>query len=136
MDYLAILQAAFQYGPAVKSIIDEASNNDDIVTKVKSLAGPFASILELVGGAFFPAVKPELRVAAAVMASFDPSVTKWVQGGLNSLVTPSPGLVIDGIYGPRTRAAVESLQAQVGLTVDGWAGQITQATIAKLLGGK
>ncbi len=46
---------------------------------------------------------------------------------------PSPGLIVDGIYGPKTRAAVEALQAKYGLKVDGFAGQITQAFISNLL---
>ena len=133
MDYLAILQAAVQYGPMIKSIIDEASSNDTIVTKIKALSAPFASVLANVGAQFFPKAAPALQVAAAAMASFDTNVTKWVQGALNVYLSPSPNLVVDGVYGPKTKAAVELLQAKLGLTVDGWAGQVTQAAIAQLL---
>ena len=134
MDYLALLQAAIKYGPLVKGILDEALTNHDVVTKVKEMSAPLASVFANIGASFFPKVAPELHVAAVVTAAFDPNITKWVQGSINQLVTPSPNLLVDGVYGPRTRAAVEVLQAQLGLTVDGWAGQITQGVIGKLLG--
>ena len=117
----------------IKGIIDEASSNDTIVTKIKALSAPFASVLANVGAQFFPKAAPALQVAAAAMASFDTNVTKWVQGALNVYLVPSPNLVVDGVYGPKTKAAVELLQAKLGLTVDGWAGQVTQAAIAQLL---
>jgi len=52
---------------------------------------------------------------------------------LNKLVTPSPNLVVDGIYGPKTREAVEAAQKKLGVTVDGWAGEITQGAIQTAL---
>lgn len=133
MNWLTILQYAIEYGPAVKSIIDEAVTNEDISTKIRNLSAPFAGILEQVGREFFPQAAPVIHIAAVAMAAFDPSVTKWVQGALNSLMTPSPGLVVDGKYGPKTKAAVAQLQTQLGLTVDGVAGQLTQAAIAAAL---
>lgn len=133
MNPLSILQLAFQYGPAVKAILDEASSNDSIVTKITALSQPLAAVLQGVGLQFFPQAAPALHVAAGAVAAFDPNVTKWVQGALNNLVTPSPNLVVDGIYGPKTKAAVEALQAKLGLKVDGWAGTVTQAAITALL---
>lgn len=41
--------------------------------------------------------------------------------------------MVDGLYGPMTRTAVERLQAKLGLKVDGWAGEITKAAIAAAL---
>ena len=129
MDWLLVAQYAIQYGPLLKTAIDEAMSNDDLVTKVRKIAGPFAPLLEQIGGMWFPNAKPELHIAAVVMSSFDPNVTVWVQTSMNSLVTPSPNLKVDGIYGPLTRAAVSAYQAQLGLPADGWAGRLTQAAI-------
>jgi len=129
LDWLLIAQYAVQYGPLLKMAIDEAMSNDDLVTKVRKLAGPFAPLLEQIGGQLFPNVKPELHIAASVMAAFDPNITKWVQSSLNVLVTPSPNLEVDGLYGPLTRAAVSAYQTQLGLPADGWAGRLTQAAI-------
>lgn len=133
MDYLAILQAVVKYGAEIKAVIDVASTNHDVVTKIKEMSAPLASVFSTIGAQFFPKVAKEFHVAAVVGAAFDPNVTKWIQGATNNLLDPSPGLAVDGLYGPRTRAAVELLQTKLGLTVDGWAGQITQAAIAKLV---
>lgn len=133
MDWLTVLQLAISFGPAVKDIVDAASSNEDITTKIKALSPSLAKILETVGSQFFPKAAPALHLVAGVVAAFDPNTTKWIQGALNTLVTPNPNLVVDGVYGAKTRAAVEALQTQLGLTVDGVAGQITQAAIASAL---
>src|SRR5882757_5687219 len=106
-DPFLILQYAIQYGPGIKAAIDEAISNDDLITKIRKIAGPFAPLLEQLGGTWFPQAKPALHIAAAAMAAFDPSVTKWLQGSLNVLLVPSPNLRVDGVYGAGTRAAVQ-----------------------------
>lgn len=136
MDVLAIVQLAASLAPTVKSILDAATGNESIVTKIKDISAPLAGILETIGETLFPKAAPALRVAAGAMAAFDPDVTKWLQGSLNALVDPSPNLVVDGLYGPKTRAAVEQLQAKYGLRIDGWAGSLTQAAIASALATK
>ena len=136
MDVLSIIQLAAALAPTVKSILDAATGNASIVEKIKDISAPLAGILETVGETLFPKAAPALRVAAGAMAAFDPDVTKWVQGSLNVLVDPSPNLAVDGRYGPKTRAAVESLQTKYGLRIDGWAGTLTQAAIASALAAK
>jgi putative chitinase len=89
--------------------------------------------LASIGAALFPKVTPEVQVVAAASATFDPNVTKWLQVALNKLITPSPKLVVDGVYGPNTREAVEAVQKKLGITVDGWAGEITQGAIQMAL---
>jgi len=39
--------------------------------------------------------------------------------------TPDLGLVVDGVFGPQTRAAVEGFQQGAGLVVDGIVGPVT-----------
>jgi len=133
MDYLQILQLAIKYGPAVKGLIDVATSNADLVSKIRESVAPLAGVLEGLGAQFFPKVAPQIHIAAAAMASFDPNITAWVQKAINQFMSPTPPLVVDGVYGPKTRAAVEAFQAKYGLTVDGFAGQITQALISNLL---
>jgi peptidoglycan hydrolase-like protein with peptidoglycan-binding domain len=133
MDPMTILQLAIQYGPAIKAVIDEAWNNDDLATKLKNVAGPLMPVLEQAGAKLFPQAASTLHAVAGAIAAFDPNTTKWLQGALNAVVTPSPNLVVDGIYGPRTAAAVSALQKQLGLKVDGFAGAITQAALQTLL---
>jgi peptidoglycan hydrolase-like protein with peptidoglycan-binding domain len=133
MDWMTVMQLAFQWGPTIKSIIDEAATNEDIVTKITHLAPNVAGVLEQAGLEFFPQAAPQIHIAAAAIAAFDPNTTKWIQNACNSFVDPSPNLVVDGQYGPKTKAAVEALQAKLGLTVDGVAGMLTQAAISALL---
>ena len=52
---------------------------------------------------------------------------KYLQGRLNTLQTV--GLVADGIFGPKTDAAVRTFQRSKGLVVDGIAGPKTWAAI-------
>lgn len=136
MDWLKLMQLVFIYGPQIKAAIDETSTNEDLAEQVKAVAQPLVPFLEQVGEALFPAAAPVLRLVGGVFAAFDPNVTKWLQGALNALVNPSPNLVVDGIYGPKTRAAVEQLQKQLGLVVDGLAGVVTRAAIDNALASK
>lgn len=136
MNVLSIVQLVAGLAPTVKSILDVATGNASIVEKIKEVSAPLAGILETVGEALFPKAAPALRIAAGAMAAFDPDITKWIQKSLNLLLDPSPNLEVDGLYGPKTRAAVEQLQESLGLTVDGWAGSITQAAIAGSLAKK
>lgn len=129
MDILSIIQLVVQFAGPVKAIIDEATTNDDILTKVEKLSPSLANVLTGIGLTLFPKAAPTLHLVGGVIASFDPNTTKWLQGSLNVLLTPNPSLVVDGQYGPKTRAAVEQLQTKFGLTVDGLAGQLTQAAI-------
>lgn len=133
MDWLALIPTLISAASTIKSIVDVANSNADVVTKITATLPTLAAALEKYGGDFFPNAKPELHIAAAAMTAFDPNVTKWLQGSLNALLDPSPNLVVDGSYGPKTKAAVERVQKQMGLTVDGWAGQLTQAAIMAAL---
>jgi len=135
MNILSIIQMAVQWAPAVKAVIDAAESNTSLISKIKDLSSPLASLLEGLGAEFFPKAAPELHIVGGVLAAFDPNTTKWLQGSLNAILgsTLNPQLVVDGIYGPKTRSAVEQLQAKLGLTVDGLAGAITQAAISALL---
>ena len=133
MNWTTLLPIIVSSVSTVKQIIDIATSNADIVAKIKSGVPALANLLASLGAELFPGVKKELQIAAGAMAAFDPDITKWVQGALNVVLEPTPGLTVDGIYGPKTRAAVELLQQKNDLTVDGWAGNITQALIAGLL---
>jgi len=74
-------------------------------------------------------IAPELvGQPAAVQEQFPPMYdVKWLQQSLNTLI--DAGLVVDGIYGQLTQAAVRRFQEQHGLVVDGWAGVATEAAI-------
>lgn len=133
MDIFSIIQIAIQYGPTIKSIIDEAVTNDDILTKVEALGPEVGGLIGTLGSQLFPQASPTLQKVGGVIAAFDPNTTKWLQGSLNALLSPSPNLTVDGKYGPKTTAAIIQLQTKLGLAPDGIAGQLTQAAIAAAL---
>jgi peptidoglycan hydrolase-like protein with peptidoglycan-binding domain len=57
-----------------------------------------------------------------------------VQGLLNFLGAAQPLLVVDGLFGPMTRAAVVQFQTRSGLVADGIVGPLTsRALIGSLL---
>lgn len=134
MDYIALIQLAVQYAPIVKQIIDEATSNDEIVQKVETLAAPVGAMISNLGSQLFPKSSAALQTVGAAIAAFDPNTTKWLQKSLNTMLTPSPNLTVDGIYGAKTQAAVVQLQSKLGLTPDGIAGKLTQAAIQAAIG--
>lgn len=131
VDVFRIIQLATQFGGSIKTIIDEAETNDDIVTKVTKLSPVLASVLADLGSTLFPNAAPALHLVGAAIATFDPSTTKWLQKGLNSIL--GTNLTVDGSYGPKTRAAVTQLQEKYGLKADGIAANVTQALLQALL---
>jgi peptidoglycan hydrolase-like protein with peptidoglycan-binding domain len=134
MPWLAVIQLALQFAPLVKRVLDESSSNEEATTKLRALSPDLPNALERIGSELFPKAAPNLRIIAGAIGAFDPNVTKWLQDSLNKLVKPSPNLDVDGIYGPKTVAAVEAFQKKLGLQVDGLAGQLTHAAIIAELG--
>lgn len=59
---------------------------------------------------------------------------RWLQLALRTLVDGT--LVVDGVIGPQTRAAVRKFQKSAGLVVDGIAGPQTFAALEQAVGGK
>lgn len=133
MNLISIIPLILKYAGPVEEAIATAASNLDLVSKIKSLSAPLASLVEGIGSSLFPKAAPELHVAAGIIASFDGNFTKWLQGSLNTYLSLNPPLVVDGIYGPKTVAAVEQFQTKIGLRVDGFAGQITEAALRGLL---
>ena len=56
-----------------------------------------------------------------------PEYARWIQSSLNQVA--NAGLAVDGIVGPRTRAATVAFQRQKGLVADGIVGPITERAL-------
>lgn len=77
-----------------------------------------------------PTVAPK---PAATPVSSGGSSTAAIQARLNALGA-SPQLVVDGIPGPKTTAAIKAFQSSRGITPDGIVGPITLAALG--MGGQ
>lgn len=103
-------------------------------TSLSTLVPEIVPLLENVGKSLFPKLAPELHAIAAATTAFNPNFTMWLQGSLNGFLNdPSLELAVDGAYGPKTVAAVEAVQAKLGLNVDGWAGTITRSALSLIM---
>ena len=58
---------------------------------------------------------------------YSPAYVNWVQQSLNQVA--AAGLTVDGIYGPKSTAAVKAFQTSKGLTADGIVGPLTEAAL-------
>jgi peptidoglycan hydrolase-like protein with peptidoglycan-binding domain len=72
---------------------------------------------------------PAGRMPTLRLGTTNHAYTKLLQAVLGGLrMRPGP---VDGIYGPRTRAAVRRFQLANHLTVDGWVGRQTWAALTR-----
>ena len=127
---LSLISTSVQVAGTVKELLDKGGVTQQ---SLQTAAPQVVPQLARLGASLFPKVAPEMQAVAAASATFDPNVTKWLQVALNKLLTPSPNLEVDGIYGPATQEAVEGAQKKLGIPVDGWAGEITQGAIQAAL---
>lgn len=122
-----------KWAPQIKAIIDASTSNAEIGDKIKAIAPPLVDILTNVATVLYPGLAPALKLAAGALATFDPNGVKWLQNALNKFLDPSPNLVVDGVIGPATIAAIQQAQQQLGVDPDGFAGKTTMAALAAAL---
>lgn len=128
MEWLSIIMTLMNIAPEVKKYIDTGVNVATALSKSNPKVIP---ILENAGSTLFPQLAGTIHaVAAAADAIFNPNGTQWLQTSLNTLA--KAGLEVDGSYGPKTKAAVETFQKAhqpAAGPIDGWAGPKTNAVI-------
>jgi len=110
--------------------LNAAADRNDIRTITKAINGGFIGLAER--QKWFDSIWPLANGGTAPVDPWEAATadeqTVWLQRALNDLGL-RPILVVDGLYGPATIAAVKWFQAQAGLTVDGDAGEFTRAAI-------
>jgi peptidoglycan hydrolase-like protein with peptidoglycan-binding domain len=111
-------------------LITHANEIQRIMPKVMEMFQTIDEIRTLLGKLF-----PETATTSRGRSMSDLPEPKydvrWLQTSLNSLL--GADLKVDGDYGERTKAAVKVYQRNSGLTVDGWAGLVTEAAILNAL---
>jgi len=144
----ALILKILSYAPTVINLIRTAASLKSVPAFFAAEAPDLAKLFQEMGAALWPKGAPVWQTAAAIMSAYSPDTVKWVQNAINDILASNPqlqakisqALAVDGLYGPLTTAAVEAVQSLFGLTVDGIAGDATQALlqglIAKLDGSK
>lgn len=130
---------------SVRSIIDAAKSNEDIVNKIAALSPAVSELIGKYGAMFFPGVATQLQSTAAAISIFGQEFVKQAQSTLNIispiLGLPAPNLVVDGLSGPRTQAATKAVQEKLktmnwkDLVADGFFGFKTRDAIAAFIAG-
>lgn len=133
MNPLAILGLITTYGPAIIQIWNTATSNADLLSKVEAELPVIAQYAPAIVADILPAEAPAAQQLATAAVALNAQVIRYVQQACNLLLTPSPGLQVDGMYGPKTKAALVLLQTQLKITPDGIIGKITEAAIKEAL---
>jgi murein L,D-transpeptidase YcbB/YkuD len=131
MNWLALIALAEKYGPVIGSLWNLATSNEDYLTKIEAALPQVVKYAVDIATQFFPGAAPQAQVIAGSVLTLNSDFVRYVQKVCNALA--GSGLEVDGMYGPKTGAAVKLLQAKIGVTVDGIYGKLTDAAaIARL----
>jgi len=128
--FLTLLPTLFSLVGPINHLIQTGVSVNSVATTIRDPA--IVNAFQTLGTKLFPHAAPEMQVAAAIVTSYSPNYTMWVQNMLNA-EGANPKLVVDGNYGPATQAAVKQAQSKFGLKVDGWAGDVTSAALQAVL---
>lgn len=123
---IALIPKIMQAIALINTIKTALASGQNILEVLKEKGAEFIQFFSDVAKVLFPGLNQEQQVAAGVLM-FDVQAVQEIQGSMNTLM--NAGLQVDGSYGPLTKAAVSAFQTKHGLTVDGWAGRLTNAII-------
>lgn len=130
LNWVSLLPTIVEMTPRVLAIINGATSNESILTKLFAEVPLIGGVLKDYGKVFFPGVDEKLQPVAAAMTAFSPDLNKTVQGLLNIfsplLGLSNPNLVVDGFYGQKTMAAARAVQEKIGVPADSWFGKVSQ----------
>lgn len=124
LKFLPLIFRLIQFVPQIQAALKSGS----IFTLLPTLAPQLMAIFQELGADLFPTLPPDAQAKAGAVIA-DPAKVLFVQNAINTLGLASPPLVADGHYGQITKAAVEAFQTAHGMTVDGWAGDVTAAAL-------
>lgn len=135
---IGILPSLLQLAPQIIAAWNTPTNQG--IAKVTAVIQKtnLAPVLAQIGAAVFPKLAPELQAAAAALIHAHPNNTSYAQEALNLIQSTGymkfgVPLVVDGLWGPKTMAAVEALQTKLGLPVNGFLADAEYQAIGGLL---
>ena len=148
-----LLPLAVQFAgmiPAIANAWNTATGNSlqKVATTVTATASPaLLTQLEQMGASAFPNLSPTLHAAAAALlaAESHTGAVAWLQSALNIAESagfvafegnasgPNSALIVDGMFGPRTQAAVLALQAKMGVPTTGMFADAEVSALQALL---
>ncbi len=139
--FLPLLIQLIAAVPTIKAAWDAAPKNSfQAVAEAVHTSLPKALVDQLAeaGSQLFPNLEPEFHAAAAALVISHPNNTSWAQSALNLLASTgyihlAHPLLVDGIYGPHTKAAIVAAQTKMGLPVTGILADAEFAMIGQLL---
>jgi len=136
---VTILPSLLQLAPKIIAVW-EGTASDNSLVKVAAVVKqtPIADVLAKIGAAQFPKLAPEFQAAAVALVHTHTNGTAYAQDALNIIestgyINFGPPLKVDGYWGPKTMAAVSSLQTKIGLPVSGFLGDAEYSVIGALL---
>lgn len=130
MDWIRLIPTLFSAYELINKLRQAVRDGASVMDIIKTKGPEVLEFFQQIGKQLFPGLTAEEQAAAGA-TRIDVELVKSIQEALNKL--DSAGLVVDGSYGPRTKAAVTKFQQANGLDPDGWAGKLTQAKIAEKL---
>lgn len=133
MNPLAILGLVTTYGPILQWAWQTATSNQSFLTKVEQELPVLAKYAPAIVQQIYPQGASSAQQLATAAVALNAQLVRYAQQACNLILSPSPALQVDGMYGPKTKAAVEQLQKTLGLTADGIIGKLTEAAIKKAL---
>lgn len=131
LQFLPYVMQLVQLVPQIQKAYNSSTGNTLQSIQNVLTGTQLVQTLEGVGAQLFPKLAPEFHAAAAALVIAHPDATSWLQAALNAI--DNAGLVVDGQYGPKTRAAVETFQAKEGLHVTGVAADAENYAIEAAL---
>lgn len=135
----AVLPELIQLAPKVISTWNSTASNNGLakITAVVQQT-PIADVLAEIGAVEFPKLAPELHAAAAALSHLHKDNTAYAQDALNIIASTGyikldAPLVVDGKWGPKTKAAVIMLQTKLGMPANGFLADAEYSAISALL---
>jgi peptidoglycan hydrolase-like protein with peptidoglycan-binding domain len=138
---IGILPSLIQLVPSIISAWDTSTNSGTSGVAAVAAVVTNSTIdteLATLGATMFPKLSPELQAAAAALSVAHPNNTSWIQSAINLIastgfITLSTPLVVDGVVGPLTIAAVEAIQAKAGYPVTGFVADVEYNFLSGML---